>query len=334
MRQVIFSLLMVALSFTPVVAQEAAGGAGSRDPQATARDAATRGPIPDGAVLRTIKVGSLERSFWFVRPASVKGPAPVVFVLHGGNVADGRVTFRYGFQELGARDGVITVHPSGQGEGWNDGRDTPFLLARGGADDVAFFRAMIDQLVSEGAADPGRIFVTGGSNGGMMTHRLVCELSDRLAGAAPFVAWMPTAVAPRCEPRRAIPILLMGGTADRLMPVSGGKVAPMSRDDRGTVMSAEETFNFWRAKNRCGPQVQRQELPDTDPADGTRVAVSRAQGCAAPVELYLVDGGGHRLPGDAARTYRDQGMAALSGVSSQDIDGKSVIWDFFKPQGR
>lgn len=334
MRELIAFFLLSVIAILPATGQQGSTGYGPKDPRAAARAAASAIPTPEGAVLRTIKVGSLERSFWFVRPASVKSSAPVVFVLHGGNVGDGRVTFRYGFQNLGARDGVITVHPSGEGEGWNDGRDTPFLLARGGADDVAFFRAMIDQLISEGAADPTRIFVTGGSNGGMMTFRLVCELSDRLAGAAPFVAWMPTALAPRCEPRRPIPMLLMGGTADRLMPIAGGQVAPMSRDDRGKVMSADETFSYWRAKNRCGSQVLRQELPDTDPADGTRIAVSRAQGCAAAVELYVVDGGGHRLPGESARTYRDQGMAALSGVSSQDIDGKSVIWEFLKLQTR
>jgi polyhydroxybutyrate depolymerase len=330
MRKFIASILLFALNFVPAAAQQVAPGTDPRDPQAAARAAAARTPIPEGGILRTMQVGGLERSFWFVRPASVKAPAPVVFVLHGGNVSDGRVTFRYGFQDLGARDGVITVHPSGYGEGWNDGRDTPFLLARGGADDVAFFRAMIDLLIAEGAADPKRIFITGGSNGGMMTHRLVCDLSDRIAGAAPFVAWIPAPVATRCETRRPVPILLMGGTADRLMPFPGGQVAPMSRDDRGRVMSAEQTFSFWRARNRCGDQVVRQELPDADPADGTRIAVSRGQGCAAPVELYVVDGGGHRRPGEGARTYGDQGMAALSGVSSRDIDGKSVIWEFFK----
>ncbi|MFN7387971.1 prolyl oligopeptidase family serine peptidase [Brevundimonas sp.] len=103
-------------------------------------------------------------------------PAPVLFVLHGGSTGDARVTFRYRFQDLGARDGVVTVHPNGVGEGWNDGRGTQFLLARGGApDDVAFFRAMIDALVLERTAEPKRIYVTGGSNGGMMTMRLAWD---------------------------------------------------------------------------------------------------------------------------------------------------------------
>lgn len=300
-------------------------------PLATARGAAARMPLPAGAVLRTLEVGGLQRSFWTMRPASARTPAAVVFVLHGGASADGRVTFRYGLQDLGARDGVITVHPSGHLEGWNDGRTTPFMRARGGsveADDVGFFRAMIDLLVAEGAADPQRIFVTGGSNGGMMSLRLACELSDRIAGAAAFIAWMPTQLAPNCQPARPIPILLMGGTRDRLMPFEGGRVAPILPDDRGTVLSAQETFAFWRQRNGCGPELRQEHLPDTDPVDGTRVFVTRAHGCKAPVALYVVEGGGHRLPGEGARVRANQAMGALSGTSSRDLDGARVIWDF------
>ena len=295
-----------------------------------ARAAGARVPIPPGAVLRTIEVAGLQRSFWIVRPASAKAPAPVVFVLHGGASADGRVTFRYGFQNLGARDGVITVHPSGHIEGWNDGRDSPFIQSRGaGVDDVAFFRAMIDLLIAEGAVDPKRIFVTGGSNGGMMSQRLVCELSDKIAGAASFIAWMPTRLAPTCRPTQPIPMLLMGGTQDRLMPFAGGRVAPIFLRDRDTVLSAEDSFAFWRERNRCGQEISREDLPDKDQADGTRVSVSRAEKCAAPVTLYVVEGGGHRLPGEGTRLHANEAMAERSGVSSRDIDGAAVIWDFF-----
>jgi len=59
--------------------------------------------------------GRTRARVFLIRPPTARGPSPVVFVLHGGAVGDGRQTFRYGFQELGARDGVVTVHPSGIG---------------------------------------------------------------------------------------------------------------------------------------------------------------------------------------------------------------------------
>jgi polyhydroxybutyrate depolymerase len=285
--------------------------------------------MPQNAELRRIVSGGRDREYWIVRPPSTERASPLVFVLHGGSVGDGRQTFRYGFQDLGQRDGVITVHPSGLGEGWNDGRDTPFLLARGGApDDVGFFRDMIDALVADGLADPRRIYVTGGSNGGMMTQRLVCELGDRIAAAAPFVALLPTKMQGRCASSRPVPMLFIVGTADRLMPFAGGPVAAMSGDDRGTVTSFDETFGFWRRRNGCDEGVRREEQPDTDADDGTRVFIQRAEGCAAPLLAYVVEGGGHRLPGEGPRLYGDARIAQLSGISSRDIDGKSVIWTF------
>jgi len=298
------------------------------------RARAAQAPLPDGATRRTLVSHGIERAYWIILPPSAKTPAPLVFVLHGGGVADGRQTFRYGFQGLGARDGVVTVHPNGVGDGWNDGRDTPFLLSRGGApDDVGFFRDMIEALVAEGVADPDRIFVTGGSNGGMMTMRLACDLADRIAAVAPFVALLPERLEPKCKPARPIPILMIAGTADPLMPYGGGAVAAVSGDDRGTVLDAARTFSSWQRINGCKGKPATHSLPDTDPADGTQVRVETAQGCAAPVVFHTVEGGGHRLPGEGPRVYSDERISRLSGVSSRDMDGKTVIWAFFSQHG-
>jgi polyhydroxybutyrate depolymerase len=318
-----FWLLMLAGS--PVQAQESAVD--------VARSRAASSVVPENATQRTLVSSGQERSYWLVRPGTVSGRSAVVFVLHGGAVGDGRQTFRYGFQELGARDGVVTVHPNGKGEGWMDGRDTPYLLQRGaGANDVVFFRDMIDALIAEGVADPKRIYVTGGSNGGMMTMRLACELGDRIAAVAPFIASLPAKLEPGCKPPRPIPILMVSGTADRLMPYDGGAVAAMSGDDRGTVLGASRTFAFWQGRNGCSGEATTQELPDLDPADGTRVRVETGQRCAAPVILYTVEGGGHRLPGEGPRVYADERLNRLSGVSSRDMDGKAIIWAFLMQQ--
>jgi len=312
----------------PLVAQQSV--AGTQSVIDLARSRAGVVSMPAGAEQRTIKVGDVERNYWLLRPSSARSPSPVVFVLHGGAVADGRQTLRYDFQTLGTRDGVVTVHPSGVGAGWNDGRDTSFLLDRSGAvDDVAFFRSMIDSLISEGIADPKQIYVTGGSNGGMMTMRLACDLGEKLAGVAPFVAQLPAKMQDRCAPTRSVPMQIIVGTADRMMPFMGGGVAAMSGDDRGTVLSAAATMDFWRRQYRCSETVIRENLADTDPNDGTRVRVERAQGCAVPLEMVIVEGGGHRLPGEGPREYNDPRISALSGVSSRDVSGRDLIWNFF-----
>ena len=52
------------------------------------------------------------------------------------------------------------------------------------ADDVAFFRAMVADVVGTYAADPKRVYVTGFSNGGQMSHTLAQQASDLIAAAA------------------------------------------------------------------------------------------------------------------------------------------------------
>ena len=282
---------------------------------------------------RKISVAGEVRSYWISGLESPKSEArAVLFVLHGGSTADGRVTLRFGFQDIAAREGFVTVHPNGRGEGWNDGRGTDFLIQRGdGADDIAFFRTMIDHLVDEGIADPARIYVTGGSNGGMMTLRLACELSDRLAGVASFSASLPKPLSESCRPVRALPVLLIAGDADLLMPFEGGPVAVMSGDDRGEVIGAPRTFSYWASWNGCrDDDFQRAEWPDRVSDDGTRVRLDTGVDCAAPVQLMTVIGGGHRLPGESERIASDPRRARLSGISSQEVSGADYVWAFLK----
>jgi len=46
-------------------------------------------------------------------------------------------------------------------------------------------------MVSKYRADPKKIFVTGWSAGAFMSYNLACELSDLIAGSAPFVGGLP-----------------------------------------------------------------------------------------------------------------------------------------------
>ncbi|MBT6509461.1 MAG: prolyl oligopeptidase family serine peptidase [Rhodospirillaceae bacterium] len=94
-----------------------------------------------------------------------------------------------GWDELADAEGFAVVYPRGIENGWNDGRDN---TARWGdeapPDDVAFFDVLLDRLVADSTADPDRVFVTGPSNGGMMTLRLACDRAGRIAGIAPLIA--------------------------------------------------------------------------------------------------------------------------------------------------
>jgi poly(3-hydroxybutyrate) depolymerase len=73
------------------------------------------------------------------------------------------------------------THPAtgdtrGDCQGWNDGRvvDSP---VEPWVDDVAFLTELLDRIERDYSIDGGRIYVTGASNGGMMTFRLLMEVT-------------------------------------------------------------------------------------------------------------------------------------------------------------
>ena len=91
----------------------------------------------------------------------------------------------------------------------------------------------------ERIADPSRVFLTGASNGGVMSMRAGCELGSRIAGIAPVVANLP--VDWQCR-AHGLPALLIHGTEDEFMPFAGGKVAGTKlHRNLGEVLSVEDT---------------------------------------------------------------------------------------------
>ena len=164
-----------------------------------------------------------------------------------------------------------------------------------------------------------------------MTLRLVCEAADLIAAAAAIIASLPADLAAGCKPARPVPVLVMNGTADPLVPYGGGSVGYFGR--RGDVISTDATLAKLRAFNNCAGEAAIARLPDLDPGDGSNVTVftwSCASG--APVVLYRVEGGGHRIPqrGGRVRPVIDR----LLGRENHDIDAAEAVWTFFKDKQR
>jgi len=281
------------------------------------REQTENGPVPPELERRKIRVGNAEREFFINIPNSIKGkPSPVVFALHGGASKSGlAMHLKADYTLLGAKEGYVTVYPSGV-NGWNIGSHAMYSVKRrtSDADDVGFFRAMFDTLIEEKIADPEQIYVTGGSNGGVMTMNLVCQLADRIAGAGVLVATLPRAAeATWPKPSRPIPIIIMLGTEDPMKPWSG------NRDQ----MSAEETVAFWRKQNGSASAGKKWSLPDRDPSDGCRVFAERWEG-KAPVLFYTLEGHGHGWPMQRGRD--DTG----TGPKTRDISAPEEFWKFFR----
>lgn len=295
------------------------------------RVASAPGDRPDSTA-GSVVAGGLVRTFRLYVPPSHDRtrPAPLLVALHGGGgtgAAMERLTLG-GLNRLAARDGFVVVYPDGVERHWNDGRGiAEYRAHKENIDDVGHVSALIDHLAQTQGIDRSRVYAAGISNGGLFSQRLARELAPRIAAIGVVVALMSDKIALMRTPARPVPVLLMPGTEDPLVPWAGGDLGFRGGRKFGRVLSASETVAAWTALNRCAASPAVTMEPDRDPQDGTRVRREAYGPCGegSEVVLYAVDGGGHTWPG--GQQYLPE---SVIGRTSRDIDANEVLWTFFR----
>jgi polyhydroxybutyrate depolymerase len=279
--------------------------------------------------VQKLSFGGYEREYILSVPTSSRRQLPTVLALHGSLLNAQIMIISMGLEPLIDREGLAAVYPNAVAGQWNDGRPVAAAWAGRRVDDVAFIRRLVGHLVRTGVSDPQRVYVAGFSNGGMMALRLMCEAPELIAAAAPIGASFPVELAAGCKAPRPTPMLVMNGTADPLVPYGGGEVA----FGGGRVLSTNETVRYLRKVNGCADGVKLKRLPDVDRTDGSHVVVASWTNCAsaAPVVLYRIEGGGHRIP---SRTEGVPVVDILLGRLNRDFDASEAIWGFFKDKRR
>jgi polyhydroxybutyrate depolymerase len=262
---------------------------------------------------------------------------PLMIALHGrgGNGESMILITRKGFNKLADKDGFIVVYPDGIELNWNDGRmdeETHDRAHRENIDDVGFISALIDTMTKDYNIDPKRVYVTGISNGAIMSYRLACELSRKITAIAPVDGNIPYMLSDECYPSMPVSVLAINNVNDPVVPFEGGDIhVRFRRVKLGKVLSVNESIGFWVKRNICSTVPVVDEEPDRDPKDGTRVTrkqyINNIDG--TEVILYSVDGGGHTWPGGFQYMPK-----WIIGKTSRDIDANEVIWSFFKKHSR
>lgn len=254
---------------------------------------------------------------------------PLVIALHPfGGTGQGMRQIT-GFDRIADEEGFVVCYPEGVTFLWNADpadEDTKQLVEN--ADDVGFLSALVDLLIAEHNVDAQRVYVTGASNGGLMAHRLACELADKVAAVAPVMTTLPVGFPDRLQPAHPVPILMIQGVDDPFFPWEGGTV--QQGPFRQTLyLSVADTVRFWVENNRAQEPPEVEVLPDLDRDDGTRVfrETYLAGESGAEVVFYRVEGGGHTWPGGTLGV-----LEALIGVGnvSRDFSASRTIWEFFE----
>jgi len=273
--------------------------------------------------------GFVRRTLVHLPPVNLSSEKyPLLIALHGGG-GNGKsmVSLTQGkFNALADKEGFIVVYPDGIGKNWNDGRENmpPRYRAHNDkTDDVGFISALIDSLVRKFNADESRVYVTGMSNGAMMTYRLAAELGEKIAAAAPVCGNIPVDLP--SKPEHPVAMFIINGTDDPLVPFEGGDVH-IGRRKLGKILSTSKSLEIWTKINQVHLSEEKL-LPDKDPMDGCRVKETKYTGSDNPAEIVVltIQGGGHTWPG--GKQYLPE---RFIGRTCIDIDACESIWAFFK----
>lgn len=274
-------------------------------------------------VIDSILHNNLTRYYGYFLPTGYNSNQdyPLVFVLHGGSgTALGTVGFTL-MHDVGDTANFITVYPqayapSGNGFSWAAGNGTPGDNMN--IDDVDFFDKLIDSINTDLSIDLNRVYATGLSNGGFMCQRLACEKSDKITAVASLTSYIDIAQMQTCQPAREIPMMIINGTADPIIPYNG---IP------GATLSTDSVVAWWANLTGCNPTPTATNLPDSDTTDNSTVTLFEYIDCECDnqVRLYRVNGGGHTWPGVEIPSYE-----IIAGETNEDIFASAEIWDFFK----
>lgn len=265
-------------------------------PDAGAAEAAPPGPTvcaglsgTAGDSTLTLTSGAYARDSLLHVPASYDPTKGTMLVVnyHGFSSNAPEQVALTGMNATADAKNFIVAYPDGLGNGWASG-DCCSELQPPNVDDVQFTRDLLALVASKYCIDPHRIYATGFSNGGFMSHLLACKLSTVFAAVAPVSGVL--GIDPKtCLPERPIPVLDIHGTADPVVPYDGGPALKLLPPIQ--FRSVDTTVNFWRSANSC------LGAPTIDMAKGDAACVrwGDCQG-GADVELCTLDGDGHQWP--------------------------------------
>ena len=276
-----------------------------------------------------------ERRWQHYIPSNPANPAPLLILLtpSGQTIEQLRAITRYRFEELAEKAGVILLYAEGwtpdDNPEWNDCISTTRLPAHEeNIDDLGFLIGLLGETSTTWNINPKRVYSMGLSDGGAMTYRLATEYPDLFAAGAIVIMQQAHPENSHCTaPKGPIPLLIMNGTEDPLVPFQGGIIDVFGLRQVGRVHSMDGTVNHWRNVNGVGQEVQPivTTFPDIDPDDGSTVTRKTWYGPDDnDVVVYEIRGGGHTLP---QGTFGLPGDWIL-GPTNRDINGSEHIWDF------
>lgn len=230
------------------------GGAGAAGLGGAGASGCVPTTAPPGDSDQTVVVGGKTRSYVLHVPAAYDGtqPAPLVLDFHGIGETGMSERSSSPYPPTLDAEGVIMAFPDGlngpAGSAWNVG---PCCVAN--VDDVAFARAVVEQIQTLTCVDSSRIYAVGVLTGGGLAHYLGCHAADVFAAVAPAAFDLLAENVEDCIPARPVTVISFRGTGMSRVPYEGGPSSLVPGMPL-TFLGAEGTFEEWARIDGCtGP---------------------------------------------------------------------------------
>ena len=257
--------------------------------------------------------GGLQRRFIVHLPTGYTSGQhpPMVINMHGYGSNDGQQELYTQMDVVADANHFVVVYPNGVDSAWNVGW---VGALDAGVNDVGFMSLIIDTMSQLYGIDLNRVYATGMSNGGFMSHKLACDLGNRIAAIASVAGTFSDSMNTTCNPSRKMPVMQIHGTLDPTVPYGGFAGG----------IGVEATINKWLGYDQCTATNDTIMLANTSTTDNTTVQRITYHTCGDSTEVVFlkVISGGHTWPG-----------AALDippyGYTNHDINASQEIWNFF-----
>ncbi len=263
----------------------------------------------------TMMHDGLEREYDVYLPSSYEpgDQLPLVFNMHGIGSNSLEQSIYTEFSPIADTANFILCLPNGTPNplGANNFWDVNFPLVQAEVDDVGFISALIDTLHMNYDINLNKVYATGMSNGGYMSYKLACELTDRLQAIASVTGSVVPAELDICMPPTSFPIMQIHGTADPTVAYGGSTFG----------VGIEDLIAYWVEHNNCAntpDTVFVEEGPAADNCSAVKISYTDCDTDREVIFFKIIDGG-HTWPGAFIPV----------GVTNQDINASIEIWNFF-----
>jgi poly(3-hydroxybutyrate) depolymerase len=186
----------------------------------------------DDITKELIKSNGRERAYYLYVPSTIKGPAPLIVMLHGSNRTG--VTLVEKWKDYAKKENIIIVGPDASNlRGWGSPQDGP-----------DFLRDLVEELKTKYPINPRRVYLFGHSAGASFSLHMGLMESEYFAAVAIHAGALTGQDMDLIEfAKRKIPISMQVGDSDEFVPVKYCRATRDALKEAGFTVDLIEIAN-------------------------------------------------------------------------------------------